>query len=109
MSPKRKTEAQARREKQTRAQVAKKPTKRVIERAEAAEAAKKPGGKRKAFDNDQMQKHLQHHDEAEILLWTQQGNRLNTILKKFREHRPITREITIEQSRVAFNWQRSLG
>lgn len=73
------------------------------------EAAKKPGGKRNSFSDDQMQKHLKHHDEAEIRKWTKQGSRLNTILKKFREHRPIEREITIEQSRVAFNWQRSLG
>lgn len=100
------SEAEAKREKARRAEVAKESRKKA---AEKREAAKNPGGKRKSFSDDQMQKHLQHHDESEIRLRTKQGTRLNTILKKFREHRPIEREITIEQSCVAFNWQRSLG
>lgn len=105
MPPRRKSEAEAKREKDRRAKVADESRKKSAAKKEAAE---KPGDKRKSFSDDQMQKHLKHHDEAEIRNSTKQGSRLNTILKKFREHRPIEREITIEQSRVAFNWQRSL-
>lgn len=113
MAPRRKTETDERRARERRAEAAKKPAtkpaRKTAAKAKETDPPKKPGASRKALDAAQQTNVLKTQREAEAIKRTKQGVKLDVILTKFREGRPLSRNPTIEESRVAFNWQRSLS